>query len=128
MIYLDFINKCIISNWLTIRQGCRGYGNSHGDPHTHGNGMGMGIRFSPVGIPMGIPIGIPMGHFVVLVKLLFLLYAPKRNNKSSTSAPHFFFWQNTPDSCGFLMGIPTGFLWEWERKFHSHGNRAIRTV
>ena len=24
--------------------------------------MGMGIRFSPVGIPMGITIGIPMGY------------------------------------------------------------------
>ena len=27
-----------------IQQGCRGYGNSHGDLHTHGNGMGMGIE------------------------------------------------------------------------------------
>ena len=43
---------------LANNQGCRGYGNSHGDPHTHGYGMGMEmeIRFSLWGFPYGLDL------------------------------------------------------------------------
>jgi len=34
-------------------QGCRGYGDSHGDSHRYGYGMGMGTIMNPHG-PVGI--------------------------------------------------------------------------
>jgi len=37
-------------------QGCRGYGNSHGDSHGYGYGMGMGTMMNPHG-PVGILCG-----------------------------------------------------------------------
>ena len=46
-------------------------------------------------IPVGIPIGITIG------------------------------WGFPQDSMRIAMGIPTGFLWEWELKFYSHGNPGI---
>ena len=49
----------ICSDQMNTYQGCRGYGNSHGDPHTHGNGN----QIFPVGIPMWeFPYGSQYGY------------------------------------------------------------------
>ena len=40
-----------------------------------------------------------------------------------------FLWDSPWNSVGFpaaSVGFPTEILWEWELKFHSHGNPAVR--
>ena len=100
--------------------------------------MGMGMKFSPVGIPIGIlwesplefswnPVGIPIGIPIVHYHRISMRI-PVGIPIGITIG-----WGFPQDSMripmgiamGIPMGIPMGMGWEWELKFYSHGNPSI---
>ena len=111
-------NKHTISWNPIILQGCRGYGNSHGDPHTHGNGN----QIFPCGDPHGIfeygfirssliNIGFTMG---LLMGLLWdssygIPYGDSQED-SLRGFPWRFLWGFPQDSYGNGMGMGTEIL------------------
>ena len=117
-------------------QGCRGYGN----PHTDGNGIGMGIWFSPVGIPTG------KNHIPILNTITWVWgYQYEYPYGYPNMDPHthgivlrigiWFSPVGIPiwiSIWGYLYGDPhgdshrnpSGMRWEWEWKFPPHGNPA----
>ena len=115
-------------------------GNPHMDPHTDGNGIGMGIWFSPVGIPTG------KNHIPILNTITWVWgYQYEYPYGYPNMDPHthgivlrigiWFSPVGIPiwiSIWGYLYGDPhgdshrnpSGMRWEWEWKFPPHGNPA----
>ena len=118
-------------------QGCRGNGNSHKNV----SGMGMGIVVILWEFLRGNPIGIPTweshgnSHMGILWESygnshVGILWESCGILESCMSSHMGILWESygnfmgipTWESCGNSHRKPVGMGWEWELKFHSHGN------